>query len=67
MVVEPGETFIEEPLPTNEPPQAPEYQNHWAPVPREPPETNKVVEPPQVGFGLALAEDGAPDCTQEGA
>ena len=58
---------MEAPLPTNVPPQVPEYQNQDAPVPREPPATLKVVTPPQVGFGLALAEDGAPDCTQDGA
>ena len=67
MVVELGDTVIEEPLPTKVPPQPPEYQFQEAPVPSEPPPTVKVVAPPQVGFTLALAQDGPTDCIQEGA
>jgi hypothetical protein len=61
-VVDPGDTFIEDPVPTNDPPQLPEYQFQEAPVPREPPATlNVVVPPPQRGLGLAEADEGAVD------
>ena len=53
MVVEPGETDIELPVPTEVTPQPPVYQFHEAPVPKEPPMTDNVVAPPQVGFTLA--------------
>ena len=52
---------MELPAPTNAPLQLPEYQFHAAPAPREPPDRVKVVVPPQVGFGLAAALDGAVD------
>lgn len=41
-----GETVTEEPLPTAVPPQDDEYHCQLAPVPKEPPITLKVVEPP---------------------
>jgi hypothetical protein len=58
---------MEDPVPTKPPPQPPEYHFHDAPVPNEPPPTLNVVDPPQVGFGLALAKDGPLDWIQAGA
>ena len=60
-MVETGDTDTELPLPTKEPPQLPEYQFQDAPVPSEPPETDKVVAPPQVGLTDALAPVGSVD------
>ena len=61
MVVLPGDTTTEAPVPTKVPPQLPEYQFHDAPVPSEPPLTDKVVFPEQIGLGLAPAPIGAVD------
>ena len=61
MVVLAGDTAIELPVPTSVPPQLPEYQFQAAPVPSEPPDTDKVVEPPQIGLGVAEALVGAVD------
>ena len=58
---------MEAPVPTKPEPQPLEYHFHEAPVPNEPPATVNVVAPPQVGFGLALADEGATDCTHAGA
>ena len=52
---------MEVPDPTNTPPQLPEYHCHEAPVPNEPPDKLNVVEPEQIGFGLAEALAGAVD------
>ena len=59
MVVLAGETVIEEPVPAAVPPQLPVYQCQDAPVPSEPPTTDNVVEPPQVGLVVAEMEVGA--------
>lgn len=56
-----GDTAMDEPVPANTPPQLPEYHFHDAPVPSEPPETESVVEPPQIGLGLAEAPVGSVD------
>lgn len=49
-------------MPTTVPPQLPEYQVHTAPVPNEPPETERVVGlPAQTGFMLAEAPVGSVD------
>ena len=58
---EPGDTLIEVPVPTRVPGQPPVYHLQEAPVPSEPPFNVKVVEPPQIGFGLAEADEGAED------
>ena len=50
-----GETEIEVPVPTNVPPQLPEYQFHTPPGPSEPPVNDKVVAPLQMGLRLADA------------
>lgn len=49
------------PVPTGVTPQPPVYHLQEAPVPSEPPLKDKVVAPPQMGFGLAEAEEGAVD------
>ena len=54
-----GEITKEAPVPTNVPPQLPEYHVQTAPVPSEPPATVKVVDPLQIGLGLAEALPGA--------
>jgi hypothetical protein len=55
-----GETVIELPVPTKVPPQLPLYHCHAAPVPKEPPFTESVVELPlQIGDALTLTEPGA--------
>jgi hypothetical protein len=59
VVEDPGETEIDAPDPAEEPPQLPVYHCHEAPVPSDPPTTVSVVEPPQVGFVVALIEVGA--------
>lgn len=61
MVWDEGETVIELPVPNEEPlPQPPWYHVHDAPVPKEPPLTDNVVELPLgTGFGEADAEPGA--------
>jgi hypothetical protein len=41
-----GDTVTLLPVPTNVPPQEPEYQVATAPVPAEPPTKVKTVEPP---------------------
>ena len=56
-----GDTAMELPVPTSVPPQLPEYQFQAAPVPSEPPDTVKVVEPPQMGLGFADALVGSVD------
>ena len=57
-----GETEIEAPVPTKVPPQLPEYQVQTAPVPNEPPDTDKVVGlPEQTGFIFADAPVGLVD------
>ena len=61
MVVEPGETDMELPVPARVTPHPAEYQFHEAPLPREPPMTDNVVAPPQVGFTLTEAPVGAVD------
>lgn len=61
MVVLVGETLIVAPVPSNVPPQEPEYHFHDAPVPKDPPTFDKVIAPPQDGLGLAVAEVGAMD------
>jgi hypothetical protein len=62
VVVEPGETEREDPVPTSVPPQLPEYQVQLAPTPKDPPDTVRVVGlPGQIGFGLALALAAAED------
>ena len=38
---------MDEPVPTGVPPQLPEYHFQEAPVPNDPPETDKVVELPE--------------------
>ena len=49
-------------MPTSVPPQLPEYQYHEAPVPNDPPDTDKVEELPEhIGFWLALIPAGAVD------
>ena len=58
---------MEEPEPTNEPPQPFAYHFQLAPVPKEPPPTLKVVAPPHVVLGLAVANEGEDDCTHTGA
>lgn len=46
-----GDTESGLPVPTNIPPQLPEYQRQVAPVPSEPPEILRFVElPSQIGF-----------------
>jgi hypothetical protein len=51
-----GLTEIEAPEPTAVPPQLPLYHCHEAPVPKEPPFSDNVVElPEQIGFTDALA------------
>ena len=58
----PGETEIDTPLPTNTPPQLPEYHCQLAPLPKEPPTTESVVElPAQIGFTVALILVGSVD------
>jgi len=60
VVVAEGLTGMELPVPTKVPPQLPVYQRHCAPVPNEPPFLVSVVDCPAVmGFGFALADDGA--------
>ena len=55
-----GVTTIDEPVPTNVPPQVPLYQFHVAAVPSDPPLTVSVVEPPgHTLAGVAVAEAGA--------
>jgi len=57
-----GETEIDDPWPTNVPPQEPEYHVHAAPVPRLPPDLDKVVLAPEfTGFTLADTEIGVDD------
>jgi hypothetical protein len=56
-----GDTAMELPVPTKVPPQLPEYQVQFAPVPNEPPVTDNVVEPEQIGLGLADALVAAVD------
>jgi hypothetical protein len=56
-----GETAIVAPVPTKVPPQLPEYQVQAAPVPNDPPVTDNVVEPLQIGFMLADALVGSVD------
>ncbi len=56
MVVEVGLTEMLSPVPTDDPPQLPEYHCQAAPVPSEPPERLNVVELPlQIVEGLADA------------
>ncbi len=56
MVVVAGLTPTEVPVPTNAPPQLPEYQFHVAPVPKDPPVREIVVAPlGQVGLTVADA------------
>ena len=57
--MEEGDTEMEEPEPTKPTPQLPEYQFQEAPVPNVPPEMLRVVDPLQMGFGLAEALDAA--------
>ena len=60
MVVAPGETCKEAPVPIGEPPHDPVYHCHTAPVPREPPITvNVVVSPIQIVSELAEADAGS--------
>lgn len=59
MVVVAGVTVILFPVPTRVPPQEPLYQFQVAPVPNEPPTTDKVVEPPHVGLVEALIDVAA--------
>ena len=48
------------PVPTNVPPQLPEYQVQTAPEPKDPPDTDRVVAfPEQTGLTLADALVGA--------
>jgi hypothetical protein len=54
-----GVTEIVAPDPTGAPPHEAEYQSQVAPAPKEPPTTARVVGPPQVTAGLAVAEVGA--------
>ena len=61
VVVEPGETPIELPVPISPLPQPLEYQFHEALVPNDPPTTDNIVAPPQVGFTLADILAGAVD------
>ncbi len=56
-----GDTTILAPVPIKVPPQLPEYHVQAAPVPNEPPVTDNVDEPPQIGFGLADALVGSVD------
>ena len=51
--------MIDAPDPAEVPPQLPVNHCHEAPVPSDPPTTESVVEPPQVGFVVALIEVGA--------
>jgi len=61
-VVEAGETEMETPVPTNVPPQLPEYHCQLAPVPNEPPTAVSVtVCPGQVGLALVVALLAATD------
>ena len=64
-MVVPGDTVIEAPVETADPPQPPEYHFQDAPVPKEPPFTVSVVEPLQIGFGLAVADEGATEFIQQ--
>ncbi len=62
MVVAPGETEIDDPVPTKVPTQLPEYQFQEAPRPSTPPLTLNVVEAPaHIGLGVADAPIGAVD------
>ena len=59
-MVEPGDTTILEPDPTDVPPQLPEYHSQVAAVPRLPPLTVKVVLPPEHKvLAIALIDVGA--------
>ena len=50
-----GATTSGDPVPTDVPPQLPEYQFQFAPVPKDPPDTDKEVD--WLGHvGLMLAE-----------
>ena len=61
-MVEDGATEMEEPVPTKVPPQLPEYHCQLAPVPNEPPTTERVtVCPGQVGLALVPALVAATD------
>ena len=61
-MVDAGETDREAPLPTGVPPHELLYHCHDAPVPREPPDTDKVVaSPTQMVEGAADAETGFVD------
>ena len=59
MVVLPGATVIEVPLPAEVPPQELLYHCQVAPVPKEPPTTVKVVLPPAQMVVVPLIELGA--------
>ena len=59
MVVDAGVTERGLPVPTSVPPQLMVYQFQEAPVPNEPPVTDKLVAPPQVGLTEAAAPVGA--------
>jgi hypothetical protein len=62
VVVAEGLTEIDEPVPTEVPPQPPEYHFHDAPDPSEPPWTLSVDELPlQIVVGLAVAPVGDVD------
>lgn len=62
MVVEVGLTAREVPLPMGEPPQDPLYHSQVAPVPNDPPTTDKVVGlPEQMVVEVAVAEVGLVD------
>ena len=57
-----GETEMEEPVPTDVPPQLPRYQTHDAPVPNEPPSLVSADESPgQMEPGLVDAPPGELD------
>jgi hypothetical protein len=62
-VVEAGETVMLVPLPTDVAPHDPLYHRHVAPLPRLPPDTDTVDEPPLGTFaGEAVALAAAVDC-----
>ena len=54
-----GETVTDDPVPTDVPPQLPEYHFQLAPVPRAPPETDSVVELPLQIVVVPVILDGA--------
>ena len=54
--------MIRDPVPSNVPPQLAEYHFHEAPVPNDPPTSERSVDDPlQIGLTVALILVGATD------